>query len=52
MVHMPSHIDMRRGRWQEAIVANAKAMEADRPYTARSPEQGFSGSTWPTTITC
>ena len=41
MVHMPSHVDVRRGRWQEAIDANAKAMEADRRYTARSPEQGF-----------
>ena len=41
MVHMPSHIDVRRGRWQQAIDANAKAMEADRRYTARSPHQGF-----------
>ena len=32
MVHMPSHIDVRRGRWEEAIVANAKAVEADRAY--------------------
>jgi tetratricopeptide (TPR) repeat protein len=38
---MPSHIDVRRGRWHQAIEANAKAMEADRRYTARSPEQGF-----------
>jgi tetratricopeptide (TPR) repeat protein len=41
MVHMPSHIDVRRGRWPQAITANAKAMEADRRYTARSPNQGF-----------
>lgn len=41
MVHMPSHIDVRRGRWQEAIVANAKAIEADRAYAAKAPEQGF-----------
>ncbi len=41
MVHMPSHIDIRRGRWQEGIVANAKAIEADRAYTAKAPEQGF-----------
>jgi len=40
-VHMPSHIDVRRGRWPEAITANAKAMAADRSYTARAPEQGF-----------
>lgn len=41
LVHMPSHIDIRRGRWQEGIVANAKAIEADRAYTANAPEQGF-----------
>jgi tetratricopeptide (TPR) repeat protein len=41
LVHMPSHIDVRRGRWPEAIAANAKAIEADRLYTARAPEQGF-----------
>jgi tetratricopeptide (TPR) repeat protein len=41
LVHMPSHIDVRRGRWQEAIVANAKAIDADARYTARSGEQGF-----------
>jgi tetratricopeptide (TPR) repeat protein len=31
-VHMPSHIDIRRGRWQAAIEANLKAVEADRRY--------------------
>ena len=31
-VHMPSHIDIRRGRWHEAITANLKAIEADRRY--------------------
>ena len=41
LVHMPSHIDVRRGRWQESIVANTKAIESDRKYTARSREQGF-----------
>jgi tetratricopeptide (TPR) repeat protein len=41
MVHMPSHVDVRRGRWQEAIDANARAIEADRAYRARSPKQGF-----------
>jgi tetratricopeptide (TPR) repeat protein len=30
ILHMPSHIDIRRGRWQEAIVANTKAVEADK----------------------
>lgn len=41
LVHMPSHVDVRRGRWQQAIDANAKAIEADRRYRARSPNQGF-----------
>ena len=41
MVHMPSHIDVRRGRWQQAIDANAKAIEADRRYTKVAPEPGF-----------
>ncbi|MBA2242012.1 MAG: hypothetical protein H0W04_03855 [Chthoniobacterales bacterium] len=31
-VHMPSHIDIRRGRWHQAITTNAKAVEADRSY--------------------
>lgn len=32
MLHMPSHIDIRRGRWHEAIAANIKAVEADKRY--------------------
>lgn len=31
-VHMPTHIDVRRGRWQKAIESNAKAVEADLAY--------------------
>jgi len=41
MVHMPSHIDVRRGRWQDAIVANEKAIAADAAYRKASPQQGF-----------
>jgi tetratricopeptide (TPR) repeat protein len=41
LVHMPSHIDVRTGRWAQAIEANAKAIEADRKYRAKSPRQGF-----------
>ncbi len=41
MVHMPSHIDVRRGRWEEAIVANTRAMAADHAYQRKSPEQDF-----------
>ena len=31
-VHMPSHIDIRCGRWHEAIATNAKAVQADKRY--------------------
>ncbi|HEV8072093.1 MAG TPA: tetratricopeptide repeat protein [Planctomycetaceae bacterium] len=41
MVHMPSHIDVRRGRWQEAVVANEKAISADKVYRAVIPQQGL-----------
>lgn len=41
LVHMPSHIDVRRGRWQAAIVANEKAIEADDRYQQQSPRQDF-----------
>ena len=38
-VHMPSHIDIRRGRWQKAITMNAKAVEADRKYRKQRGER-------------
>jgi hypothetical protein len=41
LVHMPSHIDVRIGSWKKAILANAKAIEADARYRAQSPQQGF-----------
>jgi tetratricopeptide (TPR) repeat protein len=41
LVHMPSHIDVRRGRWQQAIVANQKAIAADKAYRETVPNQGF-----------
>ena len=31
-VHMPSHIDIRRGRWQQAIDTNVRAVGADRAF--------------------
>ena len=33
-VHMPSHIDIRRGRWQKAIDQNLRAIAADDHYRA------------------
>jgi tetratricopeptide (TPR) repeat protein len=32
LLHMPSHIDIRRGRWHAAVVANEAAVAADRMY--------------------
>ena len=41
-VHMPSHIDIRCGRWQQAVETNVKAVEADRRYrNIVGPPQGF-----------
>jgi len=41
-VHMPSHIDIRRGRWHEAVTSNLKAVEDDRHYReVAGPPQGF-----------
>jgi tetratricopeptide (TPR) repeat protein len=31
-LHMPSHIDIRRGRWTEAIVANRRSLQAVKSY--------------------
>lgn len=41
LVHMPSHIDVRLGHWQKSIVANEKAIEADRRYREQRPQHGF-----------
>jgi tetratricopeptide (TPR) repeat protein len=41
LLHMPSHIDLRRGRWQEAVEANQLAIAADGAYQRVVPEQGF-----------
>jgi tetratricopeptide (TPR) repeat protein len=41
MVHMPSHIDIRRGRWQDALEANERAIKADDDYAKTVPGQQF-----------
>jgi tetratricopeptide (TPR) repeat protein len=41
LVHMPSHLDVRQGRWSQSIIANQKAITADRNYREQSPEHGF-----------
>lgn len=41
-VHMPSHIDIRRGRWHEAVEANIKAVDAVQRYREIvGPPTGF-----------
>ena len=52
-VHMPSHIDVRRGRWQQAVVTNRKAIEADQGYRRIvGPPKGFLPYMWRTISTC
>lgn len=41
LLHMPSHIDIRRGRWLQAVEANRLAIRADGDYQKAVPEQGF-----------
>lgn len=39
LIHMPAHIYLRVGRYQDAIIANAEAAAADREYAqAQQPE--------------
>jgi tetratricopeptide (TPR) repeat protein len=38
---MPSHIYVKTGYWNDAIVQNRKAMDADAIYRAISPKQGL-----------
>ena len=52
LVHMPSHIDVRRGHWARAIEANTKAIAADRSYRQKTPRRTSTTSTWHTIITC
>jgi tetratricopeptide (TPR) repeat protein len=41
LVHMPSHIFVRTGRYPEAADANQKAIEADEAYFAKAPRPDF-----------
>src|SRR4051812_10592808 len=41
LVHMPSHIYARIGRWDDAAAANVKAMKADATYRTQHPRPGF-----------
>lgn len=39
--HMPSHIYVQVGMWDESIRQNAKALEADEAYRSLSPDQAI-----------
>ena len=41
LVHMPSHIYARVGRWADAAAANERAIAADARYNARTPSLGL-----------
>ena len=41
IVHMPSHIYARVGRWEDASEANRKAIAVDRSYLAKAGPLGF-----------
>jgi tetratricopeptide (TPR) repeat protein len=41
LVHMPSHIFIRTGRYADAADANARAIAADEAYFAKAPEPDF-----------
>jgi tetratricopeptide (TPR) repeat protein len=41
LVHMPSHVYIRTGRWADGASANERAIDADTRYSARTPELGF-----------
>ena len=41
LVHMPSHIFMRTGRYAEAADANARAIASDEAYFAKAPPPDF-----------
>ncbi len=41
LLHMPSHIHVKTGLWDEAIIQNQKALRADALYRSLSPDQAI-----------
>jgi hypothetical protein len=41
LVHMPSHIYFRVGRYKDSALANIRAAEVDEAYIAQCNAQGF-----------
>lgn len=46
LVHMPSHIYLRVGRYHQATVVNEQAVKADESYIAQCRAQGFYPATY------
>ncbi|MEQ8557002.1 MAG: hypothetical protein RIB03_01695 [Henriciella sp.] len=46
LVHMPSHIYLRLGRWKKSIDANIDAIAADEAYIASSENAAFYGAVY------
>jgi tetratricopeptide (TPR) repeat protein len=41
LVHMPSHIYIRTGRYEDGVIANQKAVKIDEEYIAQCKAEGF-----------
>ncbi|NOS94599.1 MAG: hypothetical protein HOP30_22030 [Cyclobacteriaceae bacterium] len=41
LVHMPSHIYIRTGRYEDGVIANQKAVKTDEEYIAQCKAEGF-----------
>jgi tetratricopeptide (TPR) repeat protein len=41
LVHMPSHIYIRTGRYEDGVIANQKAIKTDEEYIAQCKAEGF-----------
>ena len=41
LIHMPSHVYVRIGRWHDALLINRTAVKADESYIAQCKAQGF-----------
>lgn len=41
LLHMPSHIYVLTGKWDEAVAQNRKAIKSDAAYRGIMPKQGF-----------
>ena len=47
LVHMPSHIYLRLGRYHDAVITNQRAAAADEDYIAQCNVQGLYPATYP-----